>query len=103
MTAEDHFGAVLDQVLDRRHGGADAVVVGDLLVFIQGHVKIHPHEHSLPFDVVLLEVAHTLLRHFSAESAPAPMPETLIGSIASERGGGRESNLAIELAEEAVY
>lgn len=65
MTAQDHLGPVLHQILDRGHRGADPGVVGDLLVLVQGHVEIHAHEHPLPLEIRLLEIAHALLhRHF---------------------------------------
>lgn len=64
MTAEDDPCAVLDQVLDRGDGGADAGVVGDFLVIIKRHVEIDSHEYLLPHKIVSLEISHALLRHF---------------------------------------
>ena len=47
MGARQHLGAVLDQVIDGRDGGADARVVGDVHVTIEWDVEIASDEDGL--------------------------------------------------------
>jgi len=61
---EDEPAAAAEDVPDRREGGADARVVGDLAP-LQRDVEIHPHQH--PF-ALYVEVVDRQLRH-----APPPV------------------------------
>ena len=58
--AQDHFGAMLHQVLDGGQRAAQTVFVSDDLVFVHGHVKIAANKHFFAFD---LNVLDGFLRH----------------------------------------
>ena len=61
---QQHLGALAHQVLDGRHGSADARVVRDPVgALFDRHVQVHADEHTLALQVRLSEVAHGLLGH----------------------------------------
>lgn len=41
-------GAVLDEELESGDGGSDAGVIRDVLVLVQRHVQVGPHQHLYP-------------------------------------------------------
>ena len=53
----EDLGAGLGEVLEGGDGRADARVVGDVEVTVEGHVEVAAHEHGLALEVSLLEVA----------------------------------------------
>jgi hypothetical protein len=70
---QEHRGAALAQQLDRRHGGADARVVGDRAGG-QGHVQVGAHEDGASLHI---RVANARLRerpasHLAGGVAQAP-------------------------------
>lgn len=71
MAGEDDLGAVGEEVLDGGDGGADAGVVGDVLVVVERHVEVGPHEHALALEVGGGEVADALLGHGGDGAGPA--------------------------------
>ncbi|GJM88961.1 hypothetical protein PR202_ga05548 [Eleusine coracana subsp. coracana] len=46
VAGEDDLGAVADEVLDGGDGGADAGVIGDVLVVVERHVEVGAHEDA---------------------------------------------------------
>lgn len=68
MAGEDDLGPILEQVLDGGHGGADAGVVGDVLVLVQRHVQIRAHQDALTLQLRRRQIAHALLRPWSDSS-----------------------------------
>lgn len=74
MAGENDFGPIPHQVLDGGHGRPDPSIVGDIPVRIEGHVKIRPHEHSLPLEVGGGEVPDALLRHGRHAPGAPPAP-----------------------------
>lgn len=48
VRAQLNFGAVLDEELERGDGGPDACVIRDVLVLVQRHIKIGPHQYLHP-------------------------------------------------------
>ena len=71
MAGEDDLGAVAEEVLDGGDGGADAGVVGDVLVVVERHVEVGPHEHALALEVGGGEVPDALLGHGGDGAGPA--------------------------------
>ena len=71
MAGEDDLGALLEEVLDGGDGGADAGVVGDVLVVVERHVEVGPHEHALPLELRGAEVPDALLGHGGDGAGPA--------------------------------
>lgn len=59
---EQDLGAVLQQVLQRGDGGADARVIRDLQRLVERHVQVRAHEHALALKVRLRQIADGLLR-----------------------------------------
>jgi hypothetical protein len=58
---QDHRGAGVERVPDRRQCGDDPLVVGDGAGFlVLGNVEIHAHQHAFSGKV---EVANTQLGH----------------------------------------
>ena len=51
MAAQDDLGVMAEQVLDRGQRPDDAVLVGDLLVGVHGHVEVNAHQHPLALYV----------------------------------------------------
>ena len=47
MGGQQDLGALVQQVLQGGDGSADAGVVGDVLLLVQGHVEVRTHEHAL--------------------------------------------------------
>lgn len=91
MGGDENLGAVLDEVLERGDGGADAGVVGDLHVGVEGHVEIATHEHSLALEVSLLEVADGLLGSLNLEGGAGSLGGDALlghGGLAEEGAGG---------------
>src|SRR5204862_3841838 len=98
-------GGVGLEVFDGGDGGADAVVVGDGAVRIEGDVEIDAHEDALVVDI---DIAHGLFpeepssrtaraKRSSASllwggKAAAPIP-----SIASRMDGGRMSEAVVAI------
>ena len=77
VTGEDDPCAVVNEVLDGWDGGADAGVVGDVLVVVQGHIEIGTEEHFLPLQIRLRQVANALLgRHSLLKPAPDPIQKS---------------------------
>jgi len=71
VAGEDDLGALADEVLDGGDGGADAGVVGDVLVLVERHVEVGAHEDALPLEVGLREVPDALLGHGGHGAGPA--------------------------------
>lgn len=96
MAGEDDSGAILDQVLDGGDGGADPGVIGDVLVVVERHIKVGPHEHLLPLQGGAGQVAHALLGHGHDPSAPLAPQRSELGSHMSgqERVGSGEAQAA---------
>ena len=59
VRGQNHPGARLGQVLDRRQRGSDAAVVGDRLT-VQGDVQIDAHQHAAVPDPLLEQVVQGL-------------------------------------------
>ena len=77
MASQDDLGAFLREELDGRDRGADAGVVGDVLVVVQGHIEIGTEEHFLPLQIRLRQVANALLaRHSLLNPAPNPIQKS---------------------------
>ena len=53
---DDDGAALLEDLLEGRHGPADAGVVGDVEVLVEGNVEIHPHNRLLSFEIVGFDV-----------------------------------------------
>merc|ERR1711966_461940 len=89
---DEDLGAVLDEVLDGGDGGADAGVVGDLEVLVEGHVEVAAHEHGLALEVSLLEVADGLLLGLNLERGASLGADGGLlgphGGLGEERAGG---------------
>ena len=76
MVGQDDLGTLPHEEIDGRHGGADAIVVGDVLAVVQQNVQIGMEEHLLPPEVLVAQGAHAPLgRHFLLGLPfPAPNP-----------------------------
>mmetsp|Transcript_11079 Transcript_11079/g.26960 ORF Transcript_11079/g.26960 Transcript_11079/m.26960 type:complete len:493 (+) Transcript_11079:174-1652(+) len=81
---DHHLGAHLDEVLEGGDGGADAGVVGDLHVLVEGHVEVAAHEHRLPLELCFRQVSDGLLLCLNLEGRGAGR----LGGGAGLRGHG---------------
>lgn len=61
MRGEEDLGAVVEQVLEGGDGRADAGVVRDVELLVEGHVEVSADEHALALEVGLGQVADRLL------------------------------------------
>jgi hypothetical protein len=59
MAHQKERGSLIQNILNGRQGGFDALVVGHFAV-CHGHVEINAHEHALAFEV---EVFDSLFIH----------------------------------------
>jgi len=51
---QDELAALADDVLDRRHGGPDPRIIGDLAA-LERDVEVHPHQHPFALDVDIVD------------------------------------------------
>jgi hypothetical protein len=61
MAHNDHGSASVEEMAQRRQGGADAAVVGDVAGGVERHVEIDPHQH--PFAAQVGQVVECFLGH----------------------------------------
>src|SRR5205085_9463021 len=83
VRGDHHRCALLERVLDRRHRGADAGVVGDPRV-LDRHVEIRADEYPLAAQV---HVGHALElhRHYFASATPTSAKATATSSMRLEK------------------
>ena len=61
---EDQRAAVVKNFLEGGEGTADACVVGDVSVLIEGHVEVYPHDGFLSFEIVIFDFSHFFIFGF---------------------------------------
>jgi hypothetical protein len=89
---DDDLGAVVRQVLERVHGRADARVVRDVELLVEGDVEVAAHEHALALEVGLLKVADRALGGVDADGGGARRAargDEGLAAAGHAEGGGR--------------
>ncbi len=73
MAGENKRAAAFEHLFILRQRGDDSLVAGDIAVFIERHVKIHPHKYLFAFYVY---VGYRFLGHiFTCFTAEIEAPE----------------------------
>jgi len=58
MRTDDDLGVFIQGVVEGGQHPADSDIVGDVQLFIQGHVEINADEHFFPLDVKIPDIFH---------------------------------------------
>lgn len=63
MTGEKDFGTIANEILNGGDGSSNPGVISNVLVVVEGHIEVSPHEDLLALEISRGKVADALLHH----------------------------------------
>ncbi len=73
MAHQHYFGIMCQQIFNGGQRAHNAVIIGDLTIFILRHIKIYPHKDSLALQVNIPDCffAHAVSPYIAVDAAIA--------------------------------